>query len=127
MKKKHIIIGIILSATIIGLMFYRLTLFKNGNSSWLSILILLLTGLYIKEIIISWKNKKILWDYLNYRDKLIIITSMIIQLSFFLYPIKEELNVFLILLLSGIGLVISFILLYTIGSEELRKRYLLIK
>ena len=127
MKKKHMIIGIILSATIIGLMFYRLTLFKNGNSSWLSILILLLTGLYIKEIIISWKNKKILWDYLNYRDKLIIITSMIIQLSFFLYPIKEELNVFLILLLSGIGLVISFILLYTIGSEELRKRYLLIK
>lgn len=97
------------------------------NIEWLVLLIGIICQFFTVEAVKVWNKQEITWNYITVQDKSAITISLIIQLTSFLYPVKEKMGAAIILLSLLISLSLSWALIRIVGSDELKKRYLLLK
>jgi len=97
------------------------------NIEWLALLIGIMCQFFTIEAVKTWNKQEITWSYLTVQDKSAITISLIVQLISFLYPVKEKMGIVVILLSLLISSSLSWALIRIVGSDELKKRYFLLK
>lgn len=108
---------------ILAVMTCQLDFTKVRNGNWLLLLCLLLIINFVKAIKEALRGEKIAWDYLSLRDKLVFVFCLTMLLIICLYPIKEEMNIGVILLFVLLGFFLTIYIVKKFGSDALNELF----